>query len=379
MSTIGARSASVSARNRTMSSMRLTNSGLKRSIGSPGQVRRHDQHDVGEVDRAALAVGEPAVVEQLQQDVEHVGVGLLDLVEQHHRVGPAPDGLGELAALVVADVARGRADEPADRVLLHVLATCRCGPSPARRRRGSRPACGPARSCRRRWGRGTGTSRSAGAGRTGRPATAADGVGHRGDRLVLADRPARGAPPPGGRASASRPPSAGTTGTPVHLATTSATSSSSTSSFSICCAGLELGERGGGLLDLPLELGDPAVADLGGLLEVGLALELGAQVLELLLEARMRPMASFSSCQWAIMRVALLGEVGQLLVEGVEPLLATRRRSPWPARPARSRAGGRGARRRRSRWASSRSRCAAWTAASSTRSMALSGRKRPVR
>ncbi len=34
-----------------------------------------------------LAVGEATVVEHLQQQGEHVGVGLLDLVEQHHRVG----------------------------------------------------------------------------------------------------------------------------------------------------------------------------------------------------------------------------------------------------------------------------------------------------
>jgi hypothetical protein len=40
-----------------------------------------------EVDRAALAVGEAAVVEHLQQHVEHVGVGLLDLVEQHDAYG----------------------------------------------------------------------------------------------------------------------------------------------------------------------------------------------------------------------------------------------------------------------------------------------------
>ena len=46
---------------------------------------------------------------------------LLDLVEQHDRERLAPHGLGELAAFLVADVARGRADEPADRVLLHVL------------------------------------------------------------------------------------------------------------------------------------------------------------------------------------------------------------------------------------------------------------------
>ena len=38
-----------------------------------------------EVDRAALGVGQPAVVEQLQQDVEHLGVRLLDLVEQDDR------------------------------------------------------------------------------------------------------------------------------------------------------------------------------------------------------------------------------------------------------------------------------------------------------
>ena len=66
----------------------------------------HDHDRVAEVDRTALRVGEPAVVEHLQQRVEHVGVGLLDLVEQHHRVRLAAHRLGELAALLVADVAR---------------------------------------------------------------------------------------------------------------------------------------------------------------------------------------------------------------------------------------------------------------------------------
>jgi hypothetical protein len=48
-------------------------------------------------------------------------VGLLDLVKQEHRVRLAAHGLGQLAALVVADVTRGRADQTGDRVLLHVL------------------------------------------------------------------------------------------------------------------------------------------------------------------------------------------------------------------------------------------------------------------
>ena len=38
-----------------------------------------------EVDRAALAVGQPAVVEHLQQHVEDVRVRLLDLVEAARR------------------------------------------------------------------------------------------------------------------------------------------------------------------------------------------------------------------------------------------------------------------------------------------------------
>src|SRR3954453_13838161 len=84
-------------------------------------VRGHDHDRVAEVDGATLGVGEAPVLEDLQEDVEDVRVRLLDLVEQQHAVGLAPHGLGQLAALVVADVARGRADQAADRVLLHVL------------------------------------------------------------------------------------------------------------------------------------------------------------------------------------------------------------------------------------------------------------------
>ena len=69
-------------------------------------VAGHDDDGVREVDGVAVVVGQAAVVEHLQQDVEHVAVGLFDFVEQDHAVGPAADGLGELATFFVADVAR---------------------------------------------------------------------------------------------------------------------------------------------------------------------------------------------------------------------------------------------------------------------------------
>ena len=70
----------------------------------------------------ALRVGEATVVQNLEQDVEDVRVCLLDLVEEEHCVRLAADGLGELPALVVAHVARWRADQPRNRMLFHVLA-----------------------------------------------------------------------------------------------------------------------------------------------------------------------------------------------------------------------------------------------------------------
>ena len=77
-------------------------------------VRRHDDDRIAEVHRAALRVGQAALLQDLEQDVEDVGVGLLDLVEQHDRVGTLTHGLRQLAALVEADVARRRTHETRD-------------------------------------------------------------------------------------------------------------------------------------------------------------------------------------------------------------------------------------------------------------------------
>ncbi len=85
------------------------------------QVGGEDDDGVPEIHRPALAVRDPAVVQDLQQNIEHVRVGLFHLVEQNHGIGFSPHRLGELAPLVVAYVSRGRADEPGDGEFLHIL------------------------------------------------------------------------------------------------------------------------------------------------------------------------------------------------------------------------------------------------------------------
>ena len=84
-------------------------------------VRGHDDDGVLEVGGAPLVVGQSAVIQHLQQDVEHVGVCLLYLVEQHHAVGLAPDSLGQLSTLVVAHVSRRCTYQSADGVLFLIL------------------------------------------------------------------------------------------------------------------------------------------------------------------------------------------------------------------------------------------------------------------
>ncbi len=59
------------------------------------QVRgEHDQR-IAEIDRAPERIGQSALPEHLQEDIEDLRVRLLDLVEQHDREGPAAHGAGQ--------------------------------------------------------------------------------------------------------------------------------------------------------------------------------------------------------------------------------------------------------------------------------------------
>ena len=89
---------------------------LTRGVGG------HDDDGVLEVDHAALVIRESAVVQYLQEGVEHVGMGLLYLVEEDHGIRLASYCLGQLATLVVAHISWRRADEPCHAELLLILA-----------------------------------------------------------------------------------------------------------------------------------------------------------------------------------------------------------------------------------------------------------------
>ncbi len=86
------------------------------------QVAGHQHERLREVDDVALAVGQASIVQQLEQDVEDLGVRLFDFVEQHDRMRFAAHGFGQGAAFVVTDITRGRADQPRHGVLFHELA-----------------------------------------------------------------------------------------------------------------------------------------------------------------------------------------------------------------------------------------------------------------
>ena len=58
-------------------------------------IRRHDEHGIAEIRLAPVVVGQRAVVHDLQQDVEHLRMGLFDLVQQDHAVRMLGDRLGQ--------------------------------------------------------------------------------------------------------------------------------------------------------------------------------------------------------------------------------------------------------------------------------------------
>src|ERR1041384_726424 len=84
-------------------------------------VAGHDDDRVFEIDDSTLPIGQSAVIEYLKQDIENVVMSLFDFIQQHYRVRPAPHGFGQLAAFLVTNVTRRRADQSRNRMLLLIF------------------------------------------------------------------------------------------------------------------------------------------------------------------------------------------------------------------------------------------------------------------
>jgi peptide deformylase len=85
------------------------------------RVQNETHHSVLEAHYTSLRIGEAAIVEDLEEELNELLGGLLELVDEDDRVGFAAHIFGKLTALVVPYVSRRRADETRDGVLFAVL------------------------------------------------------------------------------------------------------------------------------------------------------------------------------------------------------------------------------------------------------------------
>ncbi len=70
---------------------------------------------------SALGIGDPAIVQHLEQDIEHIRMGLLQLIEQNDRIGLPADLFGQLTSLIIAHIARRGTNELGNGILLHIF------------------------------------------------------------------------------------------------------------------------------------------------------------------------------------------------------------------------------------------------------------------
>ena len=81
----------------------------------------HDHNGIAEADPAAGGIRQHSLFHDLQQNPQHLRVCLFQFIEQHQAVGTAADGLGQLAALLIAHITGRGTDEPGHGLLFHIF------------------------------------------------------------------------------------------------------------------------------------------------------------------------------------------------------------------------------------------------------------------
>ena len=110
----------------------------------------HDHHCVLEVHGSPVPVSQPAIIQQLEQHVEYLRMRFFDLIEENHAIGLPPDCLSQLAAFLIPDIARWRAESAELLCGVPDTRSCQCGRCCSRHRTGIQPGHEPALFCRRR-------------------------------------------------------------------------------------------------------------------------------------------------------------------------------------------------------------------------------------
>ena len=81
----------------------------------------HDQYGILEAHLPAFGISDMAIVQHLEQNIEHVRMCFLNLIKQHYRIRVPADLLTELAALFESHITRRRANHLGHRMSLHIL------------------------------------------------------------------------------------------------------------------------------------------------------------------------------------------------------------------------------------------------------------------
>ena len=89
--------------------------------GLRAEVGGHDDDGVFEVHHTALAIGQAAVVQDLQEDVEDIRMGFFDFIQEDDAVWFTAYGFGELTTFIVAHIPRRSPHKAADCEFFHVF------------------------------------------------------------------------------------------------------------------------------------------------------------------------------------------------------------------------------------------------------------------
>src|SRR5271170_1076468 len=81
----------------------------------------HHDNGVPEVHDSAVSVSDATIVENLQEDVPNIRMGLLNLVQKNERIWPPANRLCQRAGLVITHISRRGANQFGDVELLHIL------------------------------------------------------------------------------------------------------------------------------------------------------------------------------------------------------------------------------------------------------------------